>query len=113
MLEIERILDNKPVRPPVISTLQMRGLISHGNYGIYSCSKFLLFEFKYLVFIDDIECILCMKYCILLDVEERRHLVLGIIAVNWDLACYFYNVRRTFMLGYFPIIKTYTNINFL
>ncbi|CRK89358.1 CLUMA_CG003114, isoform A [Clunio marinus] len=29
MLEIERILDNKPVRPPMISTLQMRGLISH------------------------------------------------------------------------------------
>lgn len=25
MLEIERILENKPVRPPVISTLQMRG----------------------------------------------------------------------------------------
>lgn len=32
MLEIERILDNKPIRPPMISTLQMRGLISHGKY---------------------------------------------------------------------------------
>ncbi|CAO1412132.1 unnamed protein product [Diamesa serratosioi] len=31
MLEIERILENKPVRPPMISTLQMRGLVSHGN----------------------------------------------------------------------------------
>lgn len=31
MLEIERILDNKPVRPPMISTLAMRGLISHGE----------------------------------------------------------------------------------
>ncbi|CAO1379329.1 unnamed protein product [Diamesa hyperborea] len=29
MLEIERILANKPVRPPMISTLQMRGLVSH------------------------------------------------------------------------------------
>ncbi|KAG5672992.1 hypothetical protein PVAND_003073 [Polypedilum vanderplanki] len=31
MLEIERIIDNKPVRPPMISTLQMRGLVSHAN----------------------------------------------------------------------------------
>jgi hypothetical protein len=31
MLEIERIIDNKPIRPPMISTLQMRGLISHGE----------------------------------------------------------------------------------
>lgn len=35
MLEIERILDNKPIRPPMISTLQMRGLISHGNYCLH------------------------------------------------------------------------------
>lgn len=32
MLEIERILDNKPIRPPMVSTLQMRGLVSHGEY---------------------------------------------------------------------------------
>lgn len=34
MLEIERIIENKPVRPPMISTLQMRGLISHGERNI-------------------------------------------------------------------------------
>lgn len=39
MLEIERILDNKPIRPPMISTLQMRGLISHGKYFIIAKIK--------------------------------------------------------------------------
>lgn len=34
MLEIERIIDNKPIRPPMISTLQKRGLISHGELNI-------------------------------------------------------------------------------
>jgi hypothetical protein len=50
MLEIERILDNKPVRPPVISTLQMRGLVSHGKYAIHVCYELFLLEFKYLIF---------------------------------------------------------------
>lgn len=52
MLEIERIIDNKPIRPPVISTLQMRGLISHGKYAFFLLmleNNVLLIEFKYLL----------------------------------------------------------------
>lgn len=42
MLEIERILDNKPIRPPMISTLQMRGLISHGKYAINNFNEIII-----------------------------------------------------------------------
>jgi hypothetical protein len=49
MLELERILENKPVRPPMISTLQMRGLVSHGErqYSSQSLCLSLTFLFSY------------------------------------------------------------------
>ena len=48
MLDIEKIIENKPVRPPMISTLQMRGLISHGELNQWIHSKISVVTFSFL-----------------------------------------------------------------
>lgn len=48
MLEIERIVENKPVRPPMISTLAMRGLISHGETRIGITLRIPVVTFSFL-----------------------------------------------------------------